>query len=136
MRILYCEACMVCPKLLRGEKKQCPHCGGKLLGGKSKYGNSKIVVDGVKFDSLKEARRHGVLVQLEAMGVIKDLELQPRYDCEVFGVFICFWKGDFRYKDVATDAVVVEDAKGFKTAIYRLKKRLVEALHGIKIMEV
>jgi hypothetical protein len=51
---------------------------------------------------------------------------------------IGFYKADFRYEEVATSAVVVEDVKSpvTKTAVYRLKKKLVKALYGVEIIEV
>jgi hypothetical protein len=71
-------------------------------------------------------------------GLIEDLELQPRYDLIVNGQKLGFYRGDFRYKDVATDSVVLEDVKSpvTRTAVYQLKKKLVRALYGIEIIEI
>jgi hypothetical protein len=71
-------------------------------------------------------------------GLIEDLELQPRYELIVNGHKIGFYRGDFRYKDVVTDSVVLEDVKSpvTKTAVYQLKKKLVRALYGIEIIEI
>jgi hypothetical protein len=100
-----------------------------------KYGNRKTEIDGHNFDSLAEGRRYEVLRRLERCGDITDLELQPRIDLHVNGVYCGFYRGDFRYK-TSRGAVVVEDVKGVKTPIYRLKKKLVRAIHGIRIVEV
>ena len=115
-----------------------------------KYGAKKAVVDGISFASQKEAGRYMDLKLLQRAGVIKDLELQPRYDVVVAGQKICYYLADFRYFDVEKGAQVVEDVKAMpKTAkgqkafkatpawrMYRLKKKLVEALYPIKITEV
>ena len=88
----------------------------------TKYKAKKTVVDGITFDSMKEAKRYGVLKMMEKSGVIRNLELQPSFDCYVNQVKVCTYKADF---------------KGFKTAVYKLKKKLVEACHiGVKIEEV
>ena len=122
------------------------YAGGELVAPKSKYGAKPMVVDGIRFDSTKEARRYRDLRLLEKAGVIHDLELQPRFPLEVVELFrphgrvknCGYYTADFRYVDTATTAVVVEDVKSgpTKTAAYRLRKRLVEAIHGVKICEV
>ena len=101
----------------------------------NKYGNIKTEVDGIKFDSKAEARRYSELKLLEKAGEISNLELQPRYDIKIGGKYIAHYKADFRY--FTAEEAVVEDVKGVKTPIYRLKKKLVEALYpGVKIVEV
>ena len=104
----------------------------------SKYHNRKTTYQGVRFDSQKEAKRYQELQWMQQAGLIQDLELQPRYDLIVNGHKIGFYRGDFRYKDVATDSVILEDVKSpaTRTAVYRLKKKLVKALYGVEIIEV
>lgn len=107
--------------------------------GRSKYGNRwTTAADGRKFQSAREARRYGVLRLLEAAGEIANLELQPKFPCVVNGVLVTTWRGDFRYFDKATGAVVIEDAKSkaTRTEAYVVRKKLVEALYGITIVEV
>jgi hypothetical protein len=101
-----------------------------------KYGNKKTEVDGVTFDSKKEANRYSQLKLLLLAGVIAELECQPGFDLVVNGKKVCKYVADFRYRDVATGKVVVEDAKGFKTDVYKIKKRLLFALLGIEVVEV
>lgn len=104
--------------------------------GYSKYGNKKVIVDGHKFDSQKEALRYKELKLMERAGVIKDLELQPtseliptiRTEHETLRKTI--YKADFKYFDVNADHEVVEDVKGFKTDVYKLKKKML--LHKYK----
>jgi putative resolvase len=97
----------------------------------SKYRNRKTEYLGIQFDSRKEADRYQELLLLERAGLIQDLSLQPRYDLSVNGHKLGYYKGDFRYKDVATDTVVLEDVKSpvTRTAVYQLKKKLVRALY-------
>ena len=104
----------------------------------SKYHNRKTTYQGVRFDSQKEAKRYQELQWMQQAGLIQDLELQPRYDLIVNGHKLGFYRGDFRYKDVATDSVILEDVKSpaTRTAVYRLKKKLVKALYGVEIIEV
>ena len=101
----------------------------------SKYNAIKTIVDGITFDSKHEAERYRELRMLELCGKISSLELQPRFDVIVNGIKVCRYYADFRYID-GDGAIVVEDAKGVKTAVYRLKKRLVKAIYGIDIVEV
>ena len=104
----------------------------------TKYRNRKTEYLGIQFDSLKEMKRYQDLVLLERAGQIQDLELQPRYDLIVNGHKLGFYRGDFRYKDVATDRVVLEDVKSpvTRTAVYMLKKKLVKAIYDVEITEV
>lgn len=101
----------------------------------SKYHNKKTEVDGIVFDSRREASRYLELKILERAGEIQDLILQPSFDLIVQGgKKVGKYYADFRYS--MGEKSVVEDAKGAKTAVYKLKKRIVEAVYGIKIVEV
>lgn len=104
----------------------------------TKYHNRKTEYLGIQFDSQKEANRYRELLLLERAGLIIGLELQPRYDLVVNGHKLGFYRGDFRYKDVALDTVVLEDVKSpvTRTAVYQLKKKLVRALYEVEITEV
>lgn len=102
----------------------------------SKFGAVKTTVDGIEFDSKAEARRYGELKLLERAGKIKNLERQPRYDLEVNGVKIGFYKADFRYWDQATSQHVVEDVKGMRTPVFAIKAKLMKALHRVEIVEI
>jgi hypothetical protein len=100
---------------------------------RNKYGAKKTVVDGITFDSKREAKRYGELKLMERAGYIANLQLQPRYDFVINGVKCGFYKADFKYSDEL--GVRVEDVKGMKTPVYRLKKKLMKALHDIDILE-
>ena len=105
-----------------------------IMRRKNKY-NAKITeVNGIKFHSAAEARRYLELKLLERAGDISNLELQPRYDFELNGVNMGFYKADFRYFDHSLGQVT-EDVKGYRTAMYNLKKKMMKAFYGIDILE-
>ena len=107
----------------------------------SKYRNVKVTVDGHVFDSKREAARYHELKLMQKAGQIFHLLLQPVFDIVVPGgtqeaepVVVAKYVADFSY--ILPDrSSVVEDAKGMRTPVYRLKKKLVEATYGIKILE-
>lgn len=99
----------------------------------SKYRAVPVIVDGVRFASKREAARYGALRLLEQAGEIEALELQPRYPLVVAGEEIGTYVGDFRYRE--RGELVLEDVKGVRTPVYRLKARLVKALYGVEIRE-
>jgi len=104
--------------------------------GRSKFGNVRTVVDGKAFASKKEARRYAELKLLEQARDIQYLRTQLRYPLKVNGVLIATYVADFVYVDTARgNAQVVEDAKGFRTREYQIKKKLMRAIHGIEIKE-
>lgn len=100
---------------------------------KNKYNAKKTTVDGIQFDSKKEAKRYVVLAKLEQVGLISNLVLQPRFDLIINGLKCGFYKADFEY--IKQSVRIVEDVKGMKTPIYNLKKKLVKAIHGVDILE-
>lgn len=111
---------------------------------RSKYGAVKTQIDGHVFASKAEARRYAQLKELERIGEIDSLELQPKYEL-VPGVKFSDasratpalrYVGDFRYRD-HLGRLVVEDVKGGPvTEGFRIKKHLMLAIHGIEVQEV
>lgn len=101
-----------------------------------KYRNAPTTVDGITFASKAEARRYGELKQLEKAGNIRAIQIQPKLELKVEGTKIGNYIGDFWYFDIEACEYVLEDVKGIKTPVYRLKKKLVKALHGIDIVEI
>lgn len=107
-----------------------------------KYGAKPTQVDGIRFDSKKEARRYMELTLLQKAGAIQGLELQPVFPLWVSSTVhqraeptkIGEYHGDFSYW-IGLERVV-EDVKGYKTPLYRWKLKHVEAQYGIKIQEV
>jgi hypothetical protein len=102
---------------------------------RSKYRAQPVIdEDGKRFASKKEFKRYCQLRLLESAGTISRLELQPRFDLVINGKNCGFYKGDFAYFE--KNKRVIEDVKGVKTPVYSLKKRIVEALYSIVIVEV
>lgn len=124
---------------------------------KSKYGSRKVTVDGITFDSKREAARYQELKLLERAGKISDLRRQVEF------VLIpaqfenmswaakrgrgkclerkCSYIADFVYKAPAFEygvpcITVVEDTKGYKTPEYIIKRKLMLYQFGIQIHEV
>lgn len=108
----------------------------------SKYHATSVIVDNIRFSSVKESRRYQQLKLLQKIGEIRELELQVplALDAANFdtGEIICcgHYVADFRYFDVKRNVSIIEDTKGFRTPMYRLKKRWVEAQYGIQITEL
>lgn len=122
-----------------------------------KYKNQKIKVDGMTFDSKKEAKRYQELSLLQNAGEISGLQTQVRYVLipaqrevseEVYtkgankgkykpGKLLereCTYVADFvYYKD---GEVVVEDTKGFRTKDYIIKRKLMLYVHHIRLKEI
>ena len=97
-----------------------------------KYGNKKVKVDNIIFDSKKEARRYAELKMLIRCGEIDNLILQPQF--ELIPSFRkngktyrkTVYKADFSYYDRQKQKTIIEDTKGYRTELYRLKKKLFE----------
>ena len=98
---------------------------------RSKFNAMKVTIDGVTFDSKKEAARYQELRLMERAGLIKDLELQPEY--ELIGAYrrqdgkwiqAIKYRADFRYLDTQTCKRIVEDVKGMQTQVYLIKKKI------------
>lgn len=102
---------------------------------KSKYSAVKTRVDGISFDSKKEARRYKELKILEKADEIKSLELQPRFllqeKFKYNGKTIrkIEYIADFRYIDEKGNTIV-EDVKGMKTEVYKIKKKIFLKIYG------
>lgn len=109
----------------------------------SKYHSKKVILDNIKFDSKKEKNRYEELKILEQAGLIKDIELQ-----KVFELQPSFkkngktyrkitYKADFYYYDNHLNRYVVEDVKGFKTEVYKIKKKLFEYVYkDMELIEI
>lgn len=101
----------------------------------------KTTVDGITFDSQKEAERYLELKRMEEEGVISDLKLQPEYNLlpkQVDATGRCLerslsYRADFSYiKDGET---IVEDVKGFRFPEYIIKRKLMLYFHNIRVHE-
>lgn len=104
---------------------------------RNKYGVSapeQRTVDGIVFDSQAESVRWCQLKLLERGKFIRDLRRQTKFSFTIDGEVMFFYVSDFDFWEGCT--YKIEDVKGVKTAVYRLKKKLIERQHGIKITEV
>lgn len=122
----------------------------------NKYRNKKTVVDGITFDSRKEAKRYNELKLLQMGKIISGLELQKSFELipaqyeEVETVTPkkqikkikkrlierpVNYIADFCYRD-DNGNYIVEDTKGKRTKEYIIKRKLMLYIHGIKIKEV
>lgn len=119
----------------------------KLLGNsidvkQNKYKNKKVEYKGHKFDSKKEEAYYIKLEILEQRGKIKKLELQKVYELQpsfkINGKTYqkITYKADFSYISVEDNKLHVIDVKGFKTDVYKLKKKMFAYKYGIEIEEV
>ena len=103
----------------------------------SKYRAKKTVVDGITFASKKEAKRYQELKLLQKAGKIKELELQPKFPMIINCAKICTYIADFRYYDNDIKDFIVEDVKGIRLPVYKIKKKLLLALYpGIIFKEI
>lgn len=105
-----------------------------------KYKNHKCEHGGVKFDSKRELARWLKLKVMERAGTISDLQRQQPF---ILAESVTLdgrkrpaikYIADFTYQDGF--GYVVEDAKGFKTPEYKIKRHLMKLVHGIEVREV
>jgi hypothetical protein len=108
---------------------------------RSKYRSKKVTINGITYDSKKEANRHNELLLLQRAGRISDLKTQVKFellpsqriDGKVAERSVTYI-ADFVYKQ--DGETVVEDTKGFRTTDYILKRKMMLFFHGIRIKEV
>ena len=99
----------------------------------AKYYNIKVVIDGITFDSKKEAREYQYLKLLQESDQISGLRLQPRYllregfDRDGKRVRPIYYVADFEYLEAGQ--LVAVDVKGKRTKEYIIKRKLFVALY-------
>lgn len=104
----------------------------------NKFRNKWTVVDGIKFQSVKESARYLQLKTMQQAGLICNLKLQHSFSIQLNNVHICRYIADFVYWTDGCFKMVVEDVKSDytrKLPVYRLKKRLMKVVMGIEILE-
>lgn len=105
----------------------------------NKYHAQKTIVDGIVFDSRREARRWCELKLLEKAGEIHNLQRQVKREIikahPEASMAACFYVSDFEYDD-KNGKHIIEDAKGVKTRDYTIKKKLMYERYGYRIREV
>lgn len=108
---------------------------------KSKYNNVKTEVDGIKFDSKKEAEYYCQLKLLKQAGEIKDFGLQPKYELQP-----SFKKNGTTHRSITyiADFVIdnndgttdIVDIKGVETQVFKIKKKLFEYKYPDKNLKI
>lgn len=102
----------------------------------NKYNSHKTTVDGIKFDSIREAERYQELKLLEAAGEILHLELQPvvviqdKFIYQGKTIRAITYRADFAYFDHAVNRAVIEDVKGMETDVFMIKKKMFLKKYG------
>ena len=98
-----------------------------------KYHNKIVEIDNIKFASKKEAKRYGELKLLEKADIIKNLELQKKFELQPCytnnnneNIRAINYIADFFYYDNEKGLFIVEDTKGYRTDVYKIKKKLFE----------
>jgi hypothetical protein len=102
----------------------------------SKYHATKTVIDSIAFASKREAARYTELKLMQRAGLISDLRRQVKYELipKQQGERAVSYIADFVYTE--DGKTVVEDVKGVRTPVYKIKKKLMLWRHGVKIREV
>lgn len=102
---------------------------------KHKYGAKRTVVDGITFDSQREAAYYAELKLRERAGEITSVEMQKPFVLSAFltGEVIGTYQADFTYYDIAQNRQRVIDVKGFDTSLSRWKRKHVRAQYGIDV---
>ena len=107
--------------------------------GSNKFCAKRTEVDGITFASKAEAKRYVKLKELEAEGLIWNLELQPAFTFLINGELLRYpskrvvkYLADFRYQ--TEDGEVIEDVKGMDTPMSKLKRSLVAHIHKQEVI--
>lgn len=107
----------------------------------NKFNAKKVRIDGHTFDSKREGQRYATLKQMQDLGLIESLELQPAFPIIIDDKQVYHENGrklivklDFRYRQ--NGKTICEDAKGMRPRDWSFRKAIVEAMYGIKVVEV
>ena len=110
---------------------------------KRKYKNKKVICDGYKFDSIKEKTWYLKYKQMVELGVIENLTLQPKFILQEPFRYegkhnrAITYSADFQFYDIESKKIIVVDVKGFKTEVYKIKRKmLLHKFSDINFIEV
>jgi hypothetical protein len=113
---------------------------GKAGPRKNKYNAAGERIDGMWFASAAEGKRYLQLKAMAERNLIDNLRCQVKLTCVVNNKLICTYIADFAYVVIDDRGVAIrsvwEDVKGMVTDVYRIKKKLVEAIHHVEILEI
>lgn len=109
----------------------------------NKYRNKKILIDGIEFDSRLESNRYCQLKMLERTNEIKDLRRQVEYVIQESykknnkTIRPIKYIADFVYYDLKRNKTIIEDTKGYRNEVYKIKKKIFEYKYpGLEITEI
>jgi hypothetical protein len=97
----------------------------------NKFNAERVVTEDGTFDSKKEHRRWCELKLLQMAGEIRNLKHHQVFKFEHNGVLIGSYEADFTY--FQGNEFVCEDAKGYETDVFRLKRKMLKAFYGIEV---
>lgn len=100
---------------------------------KNKFGAVKTTLDGITFDSKREAAYYAELKIRERVGEVVDVELRKPFSLVINGQLIGTYRCDFAFYDNRTKCYRVVDVKGMETREFKRTKRLMRAIHGIDV---
>lgn len=104
----------------------------------SKYRAKRVIINNINFASKKEGARYLELSVMRNAGLISCLVLQPVYELVVNDILICKYKPDFEY--IQKFERIVEDVKGYKKGVaynvFKMKQKLMKAIHKIDVVEI
>jgi hypothetical protein len=113
---------------------------GKAGSRKNKYNAAGERIDGMWFASAAEGKRYLQLKSMVERNMIDNLRCQVKLPCVVNNRLICTYIADFAYVVIDDRGVGIrsiwEDVKGMITDVYKIKKKLVQAVHNIEILEI
>lgn len=119
---------------LTPEQYRAVAAGPRSLKSKRKYRNQPVVIDGIRFDSKREAAYYGELKLREKAGEVGGVELQKRFQIlGPTGVLVCVYVADFAFWDHREDRFRIIDVKGVETKEFKLKRKMMRAFNGIEI---
>lgn len=95
------------------------------------FGAIKTEVDGIKFQSKREAYYYQLYKALQKQGKIKNLKLQTKIDFNINNKKMFTYRPDFEFDDNNGHHYI--DVKGVETPLFKLKKKIIEAFYDIKI---
>lgn len=98
-----------------------------------KYNAKPIIVDGIRFASKAEGRYYSALKLREKAGEVANVRMQEPFILSVNGKLITTYRADFVFHDLKENRERVVDVKGVQTDVFRIKKKLMRAIHGIEI---
>ena len=100
---------------------------------RAKYGNRKVMIDGILFDSKREAAYYSELKIREKAGEVIGVELQQPFTILINGFLIGTYKSDFAFWDNTAGRFRVIDVKGMDTPLSKFKRKCVKAQYGFEV---